>query len=133
MPVARLLRLLTLALSFASLQLALLAGGPGCSTPSAAVGGGGPAAMAGMGGSAMEVAGRTGNAPAAREGEPAAPCGDAAAPQSCPTMAPCLFAVLVPVAHAEMPTTADPASVVVSVVLTPPSTTSSPAIPPPRA
>lgn len=114
MPVARLLRLLTLVLSFASLQLSLLAGGPGCSTPSTAVGGG-PAAMTGMGRS------------------PAAPCGDAAAPQSCPTMAPCLFAVLVPVAQAELPTTADPVSVVVSVVLTPPSTTSSPEIPPPRA
>lgn len=137
MPVARLLRLLTLVLSFASLQLTLLAGGPGCPAPRTDAGSSASAAMPGMATGGMDMSAAAGAMAAPHDSESAAPhsapCDEPAAPEACPTMAPCLFAVLVPAAQPEVPTTRAPTPVVAAVVLTPPSTTSAPELPPPRA
>jgi len=147
MPLARLLRLLTLVLSFASLQLTLLAGGPGCPMP---VGDAAPAgaagAMAGMDMAGMDMAGPTastsGPASGAADGRPdgrqpdaphSAPCDESATPQACPTMAPCLFAAVLPEAQPEAPVVRGPSTVVAALVLTPASVTSAPELPPPRA
>lgn len=136
MPVARLLRLLTLVLSFAALQLTLLAGGPGCPTPATGAGGSAYAAMPGMATGGMDMLAAAGAVAAPRDSDadapPAAPCDEAAAPQACPTTAPCLFAVLVPVTQPEAPTTSEPTTVVAVVVLMPPSTSPAPELPPPR-
>lgn len=124
MPVARrLLRLFTLVLSVASLQLTLLAGGPGCAMPGgdAVRSAGAPTSMAGAVGDEMPMSGDD------------APCEEPAAPQACDTMATCLFAALSSVAEADAPTAPVQSRVVAALVRTPPSATSTPDIPPPRA
>jgi hypothetical protein len=137
MPIARLLRLLTLVLSFFALQLTLLAGGPGCPVPGSGVGGDASAAMTGMAMAGMTMTGTAGAKPATHDGEStaphSAPCDESAAPQACPTMAPCLFAVLLPFAQVDAPTVSASATVVAGLISLPPSVTAAPELPPPRA
>ena len=125
----RALRLLTLVLSFAALQLTLLGGGPGCAlpgSPSAAA-----ASMVGMdmGGAPKANAASHGD----RERTPAAPCEDSSSAQACRSMAPCLFALSLP----QPSVTASDAPAVVPILairaLAPRSVTSAPELPPPRA
>lgn len=139
MPVARLLRSLTLVVSFAALQLTLLSGGPGCLMPTGGEVSGAMGPMAGM-----DMAGRAGSASASAAtaagglsastaSSDSSPCGNATAPQRCPTMAPCLFAMVLPTADAESTSANDPSAVIVALALTPPSISAAPELPPPRA
>lgn len=145
---ARVLRFLTLLASFAALQLTLASGGPGCPMPSAASAaethGGGMAGMtmAGMDTPAMDLA--DGGAPATSSSGRAAddvppasdsvPCDESGAPVTCPTMAPCAFAALPPLAQvAAARAVAAPAGPAALRVLMPPSVSAAPELPPPRA
>lgn len=143
----RVLRLLTLVVSFAALQLTLLGGGPGCSVPAVSAGqptpGGGTAqaTMATMAEMDMTGPSAPGRDPvvSGRDGRTAAPahatpCDESAAPRACPTMAPCLFAVVLPpVRAAVLLVVHAPTTVAVrTTVLTPPSETPAPELPPPR-
>lgn len=124
MPIARrLLRLFTLVLSVASLQLTLLAGGPGCAVP----GGDG----AGSVGAQTSMAGMaSGEMPMSADG---ASCEAPAVPQACDTMAPCLFAALQPHAAADAPDGPVGSAVIASRDAAPPSESAPPDLPPPRA
>lgn len=148
MPVARLLRILTLVVSFVALQLTLLSGGPGCPMPA---GGEASGAMGPMAGMEMlgDVVGRAGpervSAAVTADGRSvttqattqaashSSPCENATAPQRCPTMAPCLFAMVLPTADAEATLASEPSSLIVALALTPPSISAAPELPPPRA
>ena len=132
---SRIVRLLTLVVSFAALQLTLLGGGPGCPMPGAAATVSGRDGLVAPARAAM--AGMTMAAPAATpDATPPhdhVPCDESAAPQACQTMAPCLFAVLAPLASTELPTSAPQSRLIAALVLTPPSETAAPELPPPRA
>ena len=140
----RLARFLTLLLGFAGLQLTLLRGGVGCPMPTAGAMHAMAAAAAGsaaQSGAAMREmpGGMTDMAPDESTGrhglaaEHGAPCDESAAPAQCQSMAPCLTAMVLSGAPAERPVPRAPAFVVAAVVLTPPSFTSPPDLPPPRA
>ena len=126
MPVARLLRLFTLVLSVASLQLTLLAGGPGCAMPGgdAARSVGAETSMAGMAGMAGD------EMPVSADG---APCEEPAAPEACDTMAPCLFAALPSVAAADAPTAPVRSRAIAALHAALPFESAPPDLPPPRA
>lgn len=131
----RLVRLLTLVLAFASVQLTLLAGGPGCPMPTSEATRSVPAAgaddMRGMNMNRSTATGVPGESPSAPADQP--PCDYPTAPQACQTMAPCLFAALVPVATVEALEGHAPSLAIATLVLTPPSETPAPELPPPRA
>lgn len=143
----RVLRLLTLVVSFAALQLTLLGGGPGCALPVMRVAHRAPGAaratavtMAGMdmtdpSGPAHAPADTSDTGHLAAGPAHAAPCEASAAPRACPTMAPCLFAVVLPSVRRGVPTVIGAPSpvAVLAVVRTPPSETPAPELPPPRA
>ena len=144
MTMVRLVRVVTLAIGFASLQLTLLAGGPGCAMPEAgsarAVSAASDASAAsGMSDmdmtdpSAVSDKSTTQRNGRTRAAERPAPCDQSTAPTTCPTMAPCVFAVLRPSVQVETLATPAPSMVVAALVLTPPSVTAAPELPPPRA
>ena len=125
MPVARLLRLFTLVLSVASLQLTLLAGGPGCAMPGdGARSVGAETSMGGMAGMAGD------EMPVSADG---APCEEPAAPQACDTMAPCLFAALPPDAAADAPAAPVRSRAIAARHAALPFESAPPDLPPPRA
>jgi len=152
----RVVRLLTLLVTLASLQLSLVSGGPGCPMPSRL----GPraSAMAAMDLAAMDLAAMdvqgmdmAGTAmagivtgvspndamPASRgpgeDAPPDAPCDESAAPDACPTMAPCMFAAT-PVTERPIPgRTEKPTRVIALLVAMPRSVSAAPELPPPRA
>jgi hypothetical protein len=126
MPVARLLRLLTIVLSFASLQLTLLAGGPGCAMP-----GDGAARPAGAQASMAGMASMPGDEMPRSAAD--VPCDQPAAPQACDTMAPCLFAALPPDAAADAPTALVQSRAIAARHAAPPFESPPPDLPPPRA
>jgi hypothetical protein len=127
----RALRLLTLVLSFAALQLTLLGGGPGCALPGSA-----SAAVATSTMVSMDMGGEPKARATSRDAHdrtPAAPCEDSSSAQACRSMAPCLFALSLP----EPSVAASELTAVVPILamraLAPRSVTSAPEIPPPRA
>lgn len=129
----RLLRLVILAVSFSALQLTLLRGGAGCPIPTAAalhamVAVGTSASMTGMDGMVMpttasDIDGHSSGSE---------PCDQATAPQTCQTMAPCISAMLVTTASSDLSfSQAQP--LLAALVIAPPSETTAPDFPPPRA
>ncbi len=160
----RLARLITLVVSFASLQLSLASGGPGCPLPgamdmssaamnmssaamdmspaemnmsSAAMSGASAEAMAGMDMAGMDMATTAGSGageapvnPGAAA--PQAPCDSSAPPNTCPTMAPCVFAS-VPASTRLSSSIEEPSYAVALSTTMPYSLSSPPDVPPPRA
>ena len=126
-----------LLVSFAALQLTLVSGGPGCPMPTAGSGASGalPSAAGGAGMAEMDMgAPETAASDAAAATAPttphSAPCDESAAPVTCPTMAPCLFAALPPLAQvATTATVAVPSGTVALHVLMPPSVSAAPSSP----
>ena len=138
---SRVLRLLTLVLSFASLQLTLLGGGPGCPTPTARgvagsqqTGAATGAREPGMDGMAMPAAvGSPAGAHGGAADEAPAPCGESAAPEACRTLAPCLFATVPAPVSTEVVIGTARTRVLTAVAVALPSETPAPDVPPPRA
>ena len=143
------LRLFVLALSFASLQLTLLAGGPACAIPGSHLAHTGEV-VAGMDMGGMDMGGMdmTGMdmasagrglseqvpGPHPASGLPEhGPCDESSAPQACQSMAPCLFAALTTVAQVNAAESPAPSAVIAALIAAPPSATSAPESPPPRA
>ena len=152
---ARVLRTLMLLVSFAALQLTLASGGPACPIPTSALAsemrGVGMASMdmsgmdmSGMGMAGMDMAEMDRGGPATASSDRAAgeaspapddvPCDATTTPVTCPTMAPCVFAALPPLAQiAAAPAVAAPSGPTALRVLMPLSEGAAPELPPPRA
>lgn len=127
----RLLRHLTLTSSFVALQLTLLGGGPGCPMPAP----GAAHASASAEHESVRVMPGMAMAGAAADADGAVPepCDGATAPTACATMTPCLFAAIAPSVAVDAPSSDESSRVVAALVLTPPSETAAPELPPPRA
>ncbi len=126
------LRLLTLFVSFASLQLSLASGGAGCPMPwgqaAAELSG---MEMAGMDMAGMEMSGAPG---AQRQAtNPEAPWDESAAPNDCTSMTPCVFAAVPQGGQLQRPDASEPSRAVGLIVTMPLSVVLSPELPPPRA
>jgi len=136
------LRLLTIFVNFAALQLSLASGGPGCAMPSAPPLL--PVTVMGTTSATGSVA-NTDGADLARDGEAAEtpsdaplaadanePCTTSTTSTSCPTMAPCVFAAIAVTTRQSSPV-AEPSHAVVLRMTMPRSVSLAPDVPPPRA
>ncbi len=145
MEMLRLVRSFMLVLSFCTLQLSLLSGGPECALP---FGVDNAQSMASMGMEMDSQSGATASAervedmrgansqnaivaPGDNDSTPA-PCTSRTG-SNCPSMAPCVFATLPAIATASLEMGVVREDHVALTVLAPPSATTSPDLPPPRA